>query len=122
MTLDVVGSVLGNVSNTKSGVLIHRPLLRFYLSGQNPDECRLSGTVWPDDANTTRKGQSARRIIQAWFWPSGIGEGAVSHLQNRPRVAAHAHKRPRRRKRKLDRGGSQRVVRLGLGMFLDELR
>ena len=77
VTFDVVGSVLRNVSNTKGRVLIHRPLLRFYLSGQNLDEGRLSGTIGSNNPDSTRKGQSTRCIIQARLRLSRVGESAI---------------------------------------------
>jgi hypothetical protein len=63
VALDVVGSMLRNISNTEGRVFVHRPLLWFHLSGHNLDERRLPGTIGSNNSDTTRKSQGTRRIV-----------------------------------------------------------
>lgn len=80
VTFDVMGSVLGNISNTKGWMLVHCSLLWHHLSGQYLDERRLSGTVWSDDSNAARERQGTRRIIQARLQLSRVSESAIRNL------------------------------------------
>ena len=72
--------------------------------------------------NAPRQRERTTDIEQAGRTPSGVSESTVCHFQNSSGVAAHAHERTRRWEGELDGGCRKRVVRLGLGVFLNEGR
>lgn len=55
MTLDMMCSVLGDVSNTQGGMFVDNTLLRFNLSCQDFDQSGFSCSIGSDDPNTTEQ-------------------------------------------------------------------
>lgn len=57
MLVDVVESVLGDVTDSQSGVLVHCSLLGDSLSSQQLDQGGFTSTVGSDDTDTRREGE-----------------------------------------------------------------
>jgi hypothetical protein len=104
MLLQVVESVLGDVTDSESGVLLDLTLLRDGLTGKELDEGRLSGSVGSEDTDSGGESERARDVVKLGSDGSGVGEGAMGELHDGSSVRSDSHQRTRRRESEPERG------------------
>jgi hypothetical protein len=81
MVVDVVESVLGNVTDDQIGVLPHGTTeIGFSLSSQDLDQSRFTGTVGTENGDSGRKRDLERDVVQLLLRRSRVLERNISHL------------------------------------------
>lgn len=115
-------TVLSDVSNDQVGVLPDfSTLVRLGLSDEKLDEGTLSGSVGSEDGDTGREGDLKRDVVQLGRRGSGVLEPNVTHLHERLLLGLDSvEERGVGELEEVVVGGSELVVRLGLGDVLDE--
>lgn len=122
MFLDVMESVLGDVSDSQVGVLLDTSRVGEGLSGEELDEGRLSGSIGTDDSDTGREGDGARDVDELRLLGSRVGVGTVGHLEDGTGLRSDSHEGSGGREGELDDRGGEGVVRLGGGVLFDEAK
>jgi hypothetical protein len=97
MLVDVVESVLGDVSDSQSGVLVHCSLLGHSLSSQQLDQGGFTSTIGSDDTDTRREGEGTRDVFERWLGSAGVGECTSGQFHDRSGVGSNTHQRTRGR-------------------------
>lgn len=123
VVIDVVESVLSNVSDDQVGVLPDlTTLVGFSLSDEKLDESRLSGSVGSENGDTGREGDLEGDVVKLLNGGSRVLESDVTHLHERLLLGLDTIE-----ERRVGEGevvvleGVELVVSLGLGNELDEL-
>jgi hypothetical protein len=81
VVINVVESVLGNVTDDQVGVLPHGTTeVRLGLGGQDLDQSRFTGTVGTQDGDSGRKRDLERDVVQLLLRRSRVLERNISHL------------------------------------------
>lgn len=113
--------MLSDITDTKSGVLVHRTFLRDSLTGEELDEGRFTGTVGSDDTDSGRKGEGTRGILDRRSRGTGIGECTVGKFEDSSCVGSDTDEVTGRREGELDRSSGKSVVGLGRWDLFDKL-
>lgn len=122
VVVDVVESVLGNVSDDQVGVLPDlTTLVGLGLSDEELDEGRLSGSVGSENGDTRRERDLERDVVQLLNGRGRVLERDVTHLHERLLLGLDTVEEGRVREREVVvLEGVELVVRLRLGDELDE--
>jgi hypothetical protein len=121
MHLNVLKSVLLDVTDTQVGVLLDTTSGWDGFTSQHLDQSGLSSSVATNDGGTGGQRKLARDASEGWLGSSWVGVGAVSHTQNGAGVGLDTGEDTRRWELELDKGGREGVVTLGLWLLLDKL-
>mmetsp|Transcript_3700 Transcript_3700/g.5375 ORF Transcript_3700/g.5375 Transcript_3700/m.5375 type:complete len:351 (-) Transcript_3700:1910-2962(-) len=119
--LNVVESVLSDVSDTGIGVLPHISNLRLDLSDQKLDHGRLSGTVLTNTGNTRAQTDLNGDIEQSRLFVTGVGKGAATHLHEGLTLGLNTLDRTRLGEIELELTLLERKVSTSTRLDLDEL-
>jgi len=144
-----VGVISGGSFDGRAFVRLRRVRVRRWRRtySKKLDKSGLSSSVGSEDTDSGREGKSTRDVVERGLGSSGVGEGAVGELHDGSGVGSNSHEGSGRREGEpgeqgegkersatrrcfsgrderrdsLDGGGGEGVVRLGLGLLLDEL-
>mmetsp|Transcript_12146 Transcript_12146/g.21868 ORF Transcript_12146/g.21868 Transcript_12146/m.21868 type:complete len:547 (-) Transcript_12146:594-2234(-) len=120
--LHVVEGVLCEVGDAHHGVAPHGACRRLRLAREHLNEGRLAGAVAPNAGDTGREGALHCDVGKRGLVCLGVSVIHLSHLEQSLALVVDALQEAGLGEGKLERGGIELVVRLGLGALLDKLR
>jgi hypothetical protein len=82
MLVEMVESVLCDVSDTKGGVLVDLAFLRDGFTGEQLDEGGFTSTIGSEDTHTAAQTEGAGDILEGGFGGTRVGEGTVAELHD----------------------------------------
>ncbi|GJC84785.1 hypothetical protein ColLi_07624 [Colletotrichum liriopes] len=121
MHLNVLESVLLDVTDTQVGVLLYLTGGGNNLTSKDLDEGRLASTVGADDGYSGRQSKLAGDLAQGRLGSLGVLVGDVGHADDGTGQRLDTGQDTRGRELELDLGSRERVVALGLGAELDKV-
>lgn len=123
MVVDVVESVLSNITDDQVGVLPDlTTLVGLHVTNEELYEGRLAGTVGTENGNTGREGDLEGDVVELLDGRAGVLEADLAHLEQTLLLGLDTLEQ--RGVGKLELvvfSGFEGVVRLGLGNVLDEV-
>ena len=120
MHLNVLKSVLLNVTDTEVGMLLDLALGGDDLTGEQLDQGRLASTVGADNGHAGGKGKLAGDTAERRLGSVGVGERDIRHADNSTSGRLDAGQDTRRRELELDVGSGEGIIGLGLGADVNE--
>jgi hypothetical protein len=119
--IDMVESVLGNVTDSKSGVLADTSLLGNSLTSQELDQGRFTSSVGANDTDSRRERKRTRDSLERRSGSTGVSECSAIQLHDGTSVGSDTHQGSGRGESEFDGSSREGVVGLCLGNSLNEL-
>jgi hypothetical protein len=101
--IDMVESVLSNVTDSKSRVLADGTLLGDLFTSQELDQSGFTSTVRTDDTDSGRERQGSSNALERRSGSTGVGESDAVQLHDGSSVGSDTHQGSWRGERESDR-------------------